>query len=127
MARYTDIDFLLSKNSITNDANVKLDVNAIAQSIKNIILSSKTEKPFNPQFGANGYDLLHESMSAIEKDIIKSNIAAELRLQEPRAEIREINIEDGKNGKITISVSFSPIYDETVVRNLNLEFTVSGE
>ena len=37
MSDYKDIDFLLTQNDLTNDMNVKLDANAVSQSIKNII------------------------------------------------------------------------------------------
>jgi hypothetical protein len=43
---YTDIDVNLTKNVQSNDISLKYDVNAIAQSIKNIILTNKTEKIF---------------------------------------------------------------------------------
>ena len=50
---YTDIDVNLTKNVQSNDISLKYDVNAIAQSIKNIVLTNKTEKIFNPKFGAD--------------------------------------------------------------------------
>lgn len=127
MPKYTDIDFLLSKNELTNDVNTKLDINAISQAIKNIILTSKTEKPFNQTFGANGLDIINENFSELQKKVLSSNITAEIRLQEPRAEIRQINIEKGEAGTLIITVSFSPIYAENIVRTLNLEVTGTGE
>lgn len=127
MPKYTDIDFLLSKNELTNDVNTKLDINAISQAIKNIILTSKTEKPFNQTFGANGLDIINENFSELQKKVLSSNIIAEIRLQEPRAEIRQINIEKGEAGTLIITVSFSPIYAENIVRTLNLEVTGTGE
>ena len=127
MPRYTDIDFNLSKNELTDDINLKTDINAISQSIKNIILTSKTEKIFNNSFGADGYDIVFNELSPLEITAQKFKIIAELQLQEPRAIIRDINIEDNKLGSYIISVTFSPVYDTTTVRNLNLEFTTSSQ
>jgi phage baseplate assembly protein W len=124
MAKYTDIDFSLSKNEITDDINVKTDINAISQSIKNIILTSKTEKIFDNSFGADGYDLVYNNLSKTEILAQRSKFLAELQVQEPRAIIRDINIEDNKSGSFIITVTFSPVYDTSITRNLNLEFTV---
>lgn len=124
MAKYTDIDFSLTKNEITDDINIKTDINAISQAIKNIILTSKTEKIFNSAFGADAYDLVYNNLSETQLLAQRSKFVAELQVQEPRAIIRDINIEDNKSGSFVITVTFSPVYDTTITRNLNLEFTV---
>jgi len=127
MTRYKDIDFGLSKNQITNDINIKTDINAISQSLKNIILTTKTEKPFDLTFGANGYDLVFNKLGFIQTESRKQEIVAELEIQEPRAIIRSLNIEDSGSGEFIISLDFSPVFDENLVRSLNLEFTADRE
>ena len=37
MLVYKDIDFLTTKNELTSEMNVKLDTNAVSQTIKNIM------------------------------------------------------------------------------------------
>lgn len=125
MAKYTDIDFLLNKNELTNDIGLKTDINAIGQSIKNIILTFKTEKIFDSTFGGNGYDLLFELLNPLTKNAAISKLTAELNTQEPRAIIRTINIEDSGTGELNISVQFSPIFDANITRTLGLQITVS--
>jgi len=129
MAKYTDIDFALNKNELTNDIGLKTDINAIGQSIKNIILTFKTEKIFDPTFGGNGYDLLFELLSSTKKNAAISTLTAELNSQEPRAIIRTINIEDSGTGELNISVTFSPVFDANITRTLGLQInvTVNGE
>jgi len=127
MAMYKDIDFSLSKNEINNDINIKTDINAISQSLKNIILTSKREKIFDSSFGAGGYDLLFNKLNPIQIATTRLSMIAELELQEPRAIIRSLNIEDSNAGEFIISLEFSPVFDENLVRSLNLEFTADRE
>ena len=68
--KFTDIDFLLTKNDLTNDVNVKYDGNAISQSIKNIILTTQKEKLFSQYFGGNAYDLVFNSLSYVDRGSI---------------------------------------------------------
>lgn len=106
MSDYKDIDFLLTQNALTNDMNVKLDSNAVSQSIKNIILTGKGEKLFSPQFGGNAYDMLFDSISPLDienkKILFKSNLA----IYEKRATIININITDTGLGYLLIDVEY---------------------
>jgi len=120
MPRYSDIDFLLTKNEITNDASVKYDTAAISQSIKNILLTTRGEKPFNHTFGGNLYELVFNSLSPLLLEDKKLVLKSEIELQEPRAIVTSINIEDSGVGYWDVSVVYSPVYDPTIVRNLNL-------
>ena len=49
---YKDID-LTFENKTSGDIFKKTDAAAVKQSIKNILLTNKTERPFQPYFGAN--------------------------------------------------------------------------
>lgn len=120
MPRYSDIDFLLTKNEITNDASVKYDTAAISQSIKNILLTTRGEKLFNSRFGGNLYELVFNDLSPLLLEDKKLVLKSEIELQEPRAIVTSINIEDSGTGYWDVSVVYSPIYDPAIVRNLNL-------
>ena len=92
MLVYKDIDFLTTKNELTSEMNVKLDTNAVSQTIKNIILTSKNEKPFSPNFGGNLYDLVFVTPSFLELELKKSEIFSLLEIYETRATIVNIDI-----------------------------------
>ena len=89
---YFDIDSNLTKNVISDDIGVKYDLNAIAQSIKTIILTNKNEKLFNLKFGTNANLLDFSSLLPFQLDDAKMLIFGELQLQEPRAIIQNIDI-----------------------------------
>jgi len=106
MPSYKDIDFLLTRNILTNDCNVKTDQSAVSQSIKNIISTSKNEKLFSPQFGGNIYDLLFSEPSRLEIELQKTSLYATLAIYEKRATVTNINIIDSGLGYWIVSVEY---------------------
>lgn len=120
MAKYTDIDLYLSKNEITNDINLKLDIAAISQSIKNIVLTTKGEKLFDSNFGGGVYDMVYESLSPLRLRLKESELKAILTIYEPRASIEDINITDSGLGYWEIKITYAPVYDQSVTRDITL-------
>lgn len=120
MAKYTDIDAYLTKNEITNDINIKNDVAAISQSIKNIILTTKGEKPFAPTFGGGLYDMVYNDVSLIKLRLKEQELRAILELYEPRAIVQTLNITSSDTGSWIVEVVYSPVYDQSVTRDLTI-------
>lgn len=120
MAKYTDIDLYLTKNEITNDVNYKLDLAAIAQSIKNIILTTKGERFFDFTFGGNAYDLPFNQLSPLRLALKQKELIAAIGLHEPRALIQTLNITDSNLGYWTIEVIYSPVYDQSITKSIIL-------
>tara|TARA_Y100000361_G_scaffold97407_1_gene87347 strand:- start:369 stop:773 length:405 start_codon:yes stop_codon:yes gene_type:complete len=87
---YKDFDLSFSKNSITGDINKKLDVNAVKQSMKNLILSGTFERPFQPDLGTELGNLLFENATMFTADRIKNTIENVLENYEKRAEVFDI-------------------------------------
>lgn len=106
MPSYKDIDFLLTRNILTNDCNIKTDQSAVSQSIKNIISTSKNEKLFSPQFGGNIYDLLFSEPSRLQIELQKTSLYATLSIYEKRATVTNINIIDSGLGYWIVSVEY---------------------
>jgi phage baseplate assembly protein W len=116
---YTDIDVNLTKNVQSNDISLKYDVNAIAQSIKNIVLTNKNERIFNTKVGANTDRLIaFKTLLPFELTEVRLQILAELNLEEPRATITNIDIKDTGLGYWQVSVSFTPIFDKNLVKTV---------
>lgn len=118
---YTDIDYDLTLNVLSNDISIKYDLNAIAQSIKNIVAVTKGEKIFNSNFGSNANFLQYSTLLPFQLQIIKMRIFGELQVQEPRAVIQNIDIMVDKLGTTQITVSFSPIYDKNLIKTVVVE------
>lgn len=120
MARYTDIDLYLTKNELTNDINYKYDVQAITQSIKNIVSTTKGERMFNPSFGGNLLKLEFNDLYPIEVEMFRNELFAVLNALEPRAVIGDINIINTKIGYWTITITYSPVFDPSLIRDLTV-------
>jgi len=118
--KYTDIDFLLTKNDLTNDVNVKYDGNAISQSIKNIILTTQKEKLFSQYFGGNAYDLVFNSLSYVEIADKQLFLESAIKNNEPRVNVQSINIVYSEEGSWIISV----LYNQNNSNNLAQNVTV---
>ena len=114
---YSDIDFTLNLiqngQGIPTDISVKEDVYDIFQSIKNIILTSKNERPFS-SVGAGLYEFKFEKIESAMMIILKQTIAASLAVNEPRAIINSIDMVQPYPGKLEVTVNFSPSYDPSI-------------
>ena len=118
---YTDIDYNLTRNVLTNDVSVKYDLNAIAQSIKNITSVTKGEKLFDSNFGSDVNFLDYSTLLPFQLTILKMKIFGELQTQEPRAIIQNIDITDNNLGSRIITISFSPIFDKNLIKTVVVE------
>ena len=62
MDKYSDLDFFLNKNYKTNDISLKKEIDALSQSVKNIILTDPGERMFDPYFGAGIPETIFEPL-----------------------------------------------------------------
>lgn len=87
-----------------------VDEFAVAQSIKNLILTDKMERPFQPTVGCDIRKSLFENFTPQTITVAKQRIAETIGQYEPRAEI--INIEaspDEDNNALNMTIIFSLI------------------
>ena len=85
-SRYSDFDILFSKNEFTGDVAVRRELNSVKQSILNLIMTRKGERPFNPTFGIGMHDLLFQNLSLpILMATLNRDIEEHIYAFEPRA------------------------------------------
>lgn len=118
---YSDID-LFFNNKTSGDIFKKTDAAAVKQSVKNLLLTNKTEKPFNPSFGTNLNSLLFANTEEFDETEVKSFIANAIHNHEPRAVLRDIFVEiDEEYYTANITVIFQVVsVKETVQLNVSL-------
>lgn len=103
---FSDLPMFLTKNSFTNDMNLKKDLSCIRESIKNIVLTNTGERAFDYNFGGNIYGLLFEQLDKYELSGYRIGLANKINNYEPRAEVNQINFTYGiKDINITIEYS----------------------
>ena len=104
---YSDLNLSFTKNPATKDVAKLFDVQAIKRAVKNIILTNKYERPFNPDFGCNLRGFLFENITDPILVLMKDRISTAIEKYEPRVSVEDIVInEDIENNGVNIMVSF---------------------
>ena len=91
---YSDFDFPFKKHQVTKDVPIKRDVEAVKQSVRNILLTRRGEKFFDPDFGGSLTEFLFENFDPIVEAEMNQRIVNTLRNYEPRVKVLNIEIED---------------------------------
>ena len=89
--KYSDIDLTFTAKP-SGDVYKKIDAAAVKQSVKNLLLTSRYEKPFQPNFGANLNSALFALDTDYDPDYIQDLIADAIAKYEPRARVLEISL-----------------------------------
>ena len=106
---FRDLNLQFLNNPNTGDVAIKTGSNAVKQSIKNLILTDKFERPFNPGIGSRIKDLLFEPNDIITEKLIEDEITSVINNQEPRAQLLGVSVKSEREGfgydvKIVFSV-----------------------
>ena len=104
---HSDLNLSFTKNPATKDVAKVFDIQAIKRAVKNIILTNKYERPFNPDFGCNLRGFLFENITDPILVLMKDRISTAIEKYEPRVSVEDIVInEDIENNGVNIMVSF---------------------
>lgn len=88
---YRDIDLTLAIRP-SGDVFKKTDAAAVRQAIKNLLLTNRGEKPFQPFFGGSLNQFLFGLSEEFDELEIKEQVANAILNYEPRARVREVNV-----------------------------------
>ncbi len=88
---FKDISMSFGKNPMTNDLIALKNANAIARSVRNIVMTIPGEKPFDPYFGSNVRNILFENLDNISASLIVDEIRSSIQNYESR--VRLISVE----------------------------------
>ena len=108
---YKDFDISMSKHPLTNDVGVKTDINAINQSIRNLLYTSYYERPFQPLVGSNLRTILFEPADTITRNDLKQAITSIIGNYEPRVTLENL---------IIVDQSDKNAYRVTIVYKINI-------
>lgn len=103
---YTDIDFGFRANPVTGDVSLKRGTEAIKQSVRNILLTNKGERPFDPEFGSNIRSQLFENFDPITEALLSDEIRTALRNYEPRVRVLDVRV-DGRPDSNRVDVTLN--------------------
>lgn len=87
---FKDLDLNFTIHPVKKDINKHVGTNAIVNSIKNLVLFNKYERPFNPEFGSSLRNLLFENADAFTATLIEREISEMIKIYEPRAQVQQV-------------------------------------
>ena len=90
--KYTDLDLNFRSHPFTKDILLKKGDNSIMQSVKNLVLTRKGEKPFHPEIGSHIYTHLFDSMTVDTVVNIKTTIEDVINTYEPRVILSSVDV-----------------------------------
>ena len=89
---FKDISMSFGSNPLTDDLIALKNENAIARSVRNIVMTLPGEKPFAPNFGSRVSSLLFENMDEITSSLIVDEIRTSIDNYEPRVELLSVEV-----------------------------------
>jgi len=106
--QFKDLDLNFTIHPLKKDLNKHLDATAVINAIKNLVLTSHYEKPFNPDYGSNVRKLLFENLDIITASAIEREIKQTIESFEPRVRIIGLTvIPDVENNGFSVRMEFS--------------------
>lgn len=116
---YKDIALSFEKNAATKDVIVKKDIDAVKQSVKNLILTNHYERPFRPEIGSGINNLLFEPLDPITANSLTRTIGECIKNFEPRAQLIAVDARpDFDSNAYEVTISFRVINVPGEVVNL---------
>ena len=107
---YRDFFTDFSTHSATGELNTKTNEEAVKQSIRNLLLTDKYERPMQPLIGSGLKGMLFENYLPETQIAIKQVIADCIGNYEPRANLINVIVVPELNGtSVTVTVTFGII------------------
>ena len=95
---FKDLSASFQTNPLNNDLIALKNESAIARSVRNLVLTGRGERPFQPILGTGVSRLLFENMDKLTASAIRSELRTTIENYEPRVEINEILVEPDFEG-----------------------------
>lgn len=104
---FADVDIGFRANPVTGDLSLKKGAEAIKQSVRNILLTNRGERPFDPSFGSNIKSQLFENFDPIVETLIREEITSSLSSYEPRVNISNVRVSaSADQNSMNITIDF---------------------
>jgi phage baseplate assembly protein W len=92
------------------DLSRKVNEQAVKESVKNLLMTDRGERLFQPDIGCDIRGSLFENIDANTILIIKENIKSTIRTYEPRAEVKDVRVNANTDrNEVSVEIVFSVI------------------
>lgn len=111
---FSDLDLNFIANPATGDVSKKYDVNAIKQSVKNLVMTNHYERLFHPEIGSQITSLLFEPFSPLLQAMLEQAIINTITNFEPRVRLLNLDVSlNPDNYTVFVSITFTIVNTET--------------
>jgi phage baseplate assembly protein W len=121
---FKDISFSFQAHPLTGDLITLSNENAIARSLRNLVLTGLTERLFNPDLGCNIKQSLFENIDFPTASIIETHVRAVILNYEPRVSLTKVDVTpdvDNNSFNVTVRYQIVGITQSTQEINFALE------
>ena len=105
---FKDINIAFTRHPVSDDITTKTGDASIKQSLRNLILLNRGDKPFHPEIGSGIYDMLFENMDMPgTEEVIRYKITDLINKYEPRVELQDVQFDfDYNNNSVSIGIYY---------------------
>ena len=120
---YKDVDTLFDIHPVTRKLNVLTNNAAVARSVKNLVLTNKGERPYQPFLGCDVRNQLFELNDGMVESEVEDTISEVISQYEPRAELISVDADiKPDQHSVEVTITFRVINQQDPVSiNLMLE------
>ena len=110
---HVDIDLNFTPKATSGDIFKKTQLSAVKQSIKNLLMTNRLEKPFVANFGANITGMLFELADGESDYFLKTDRISTIQRFEPRVQVLNLDVKvDPDYNRLGVKLEFK-------IRNTN--------
>lgn len=123
--QFSDLSVTMTAHPVTGKVSVKKNADAVIGALKNLILTNRFERPYDPLFGADIRSRLFENFDPIEQVNIEEDIKTAIKNYEPRVRINDVKVVASPNSnRVQIGISFFVVNEaQPITVGLEIERT----
>lgn len=105
--QFSDLGISFTPHPVTGKPVVKRNAQAVIGALKNLILTNRYERPYEPTFGSDIQNRLFENFDAVEAVNLEEDIRLAIQNHEPRVDVQEVTVIGGlDNNTVSVNVVF---------------------
>tara|TARA_B100000676_G_C17776871_1_gene679740 strand:+ start:203 stop:604 length:402 start_codon:yes stop_codon:yes gene_type:complete len=113
---YSDIRSDVAFHPASNDILLNTNELAIQNSIKNLLMTNRYERPFQPNIGSDVKQMLFENFSMLTEARVRNAIIETIENFEPRCNIIDVIVAgDPDNNRFDVEITFNVVNKQTPV------------
>ena len=120
---FKDISGSFQINPLNEDLIALKNETAIARSLRNLVLTERGERPFQPNLGSGVNALLFENMDSVTTSVVRDEIIQTIDNYEPRVSLIDVKVDaDTDENELIITIQYQVIGAE--IRPQELTFAL---